>query len=132
MSDIYELRDAVLSSETNPLSAYIALKEFEKDLAVILRQVQPLALEEAKTYEDQTFDAFGAKVTVKSGAGRWSFKHIPQWNEAKETLKEVEEKAKSAYQNKGFGVIVEEDSGEIIEPAEYTEGAEQISVTIKK
>ena len=131
MSDIYELRDSVLSAEADALSAYITLKEFEKDLALIVKQVQPLALEEAKSYDETSFDAFGAKVTVKKGAGRWSFKHIPQWEKAKETLKEVEEKAKSAYNNKGFGMIVSDD-GEVIEPANYTEGEEQISVTIKK
>ena len=131
MSDIYELRDSVLSAEANALSAYIALKEFEKDLALIVKQVQPLALEEAKSYDETSFDAFGAKVTVKKGAGRWSFKHIPQWEKAKETLKNVEEKAKSAYNNKGFGMIVSDD-GEVIEPAEYTQGEEQISVSIHK
>lgn len=131
MEDIYTLRDAVLNEESNALSAYVMMKEFEKDLALILKQVQPLALEEAKTYENTSFEAFGAKITVKKAAGRWDFKHIPQWEKAKETLKDVEEKAKSAYNNKGFGMIVNEE-GEVIEPANYTEGSEQISVTINK
>lgn len=129
-NDLYELRDAVLNKEANPLSAYITLKEMEKDLAVILKQVQPLALEEAKTYEETTFNAFGAKITVKSGGGRWKFSHIPQWESAKETLKEIEEKAKSAYNNKGFGMIVS-DEGEVIEPAEFIAGSETIAISLK-
>lgn len=129
-NDLYELRDAVLNEEANPLSVYIALKEMEKDLAAILKQVQPLALEEAKTYGETTFDAFGAKITVKAGGGRWSYNHIPQWESAKETLKEIEEKAKSAYNNKGFGMIVN-DEGEVIEPAEYTSGSETLSISLK-
>lgn len=128
--DIYTLRDAVLSEESNALSAYVALKEMEKDLSVILKQIQPLALNEAKTYDEASFSAYGAKISVKKGAGRWSFNHIPQWESAKEALKEVEEKAKAAYNSQGFGLIVGED-GDVIEPAHYKEGDEQISVTIK-
>lgn len=128
--DIYTLRDAVLKEEANALSAYVALKEMEKDLSTIIKQIQPLALDEAKTYEETSFDAYGAKISVKKGAGRWSFTHIPQWFSAKESLKEVEEKAKAAYNSKGFGLIVG-DGGEVIEPAKYSEGSEQISVTIK-
>ena len=102
----------------------------EKDLAAILKQIQPLALAAAKTYEETTFNAFGANITVKSWSGRWNFSHIPQWESAKETLKESEEKAKSAYDNKGFGMIVS-DEGEVIEPAEYISGSETLAISLK-
>ena len=49
--DIYELKNSALAGETNALSAYVVLKEFEKDVADALEKLKELALEEAKTYE---------------------------------------------------------------------------------
>lgn len=132
MDDIYDLRDAVLDGETDALSAYITLKEIEKDLADALKKVQPLALEAARAYEEKTFNAFGAKITVKKSAGRWKFDHIESYNEAKEKLKKVEELAKQAYNSKSMGMDIVDEYGAIVEPAEYTEGQEQISVTLNK
>ena len=130
--DIYELKNSVLDGEADALSAYIALKEIEKDLADALKKVQPLALEAAQNYGEKTFEVFGAKVTVKNGAGRWGFGHIPQYNEAKERLKKLEELAKQAYNSKSMGMDVVDEDGVIVEPAEYTEGQETISIQLNK
>jgi ArsR family metal-binding transcriptional regulator len=129
--DIYELKKSALAGETNALSAYVVLKEFEKDVADALEKLKELALEEAKTYEEKTFEVFGAKITVKNGAGRWKFDHIQDWNTAKNELSEIEKAAKQAYQNQGVGIMSIRD-GEIMEAADYTEGKEQISVTLSK
>ena len=129
--DIYELKKSALAGETNALSAYVVLKEFEKDVADALEKLKELALEEAKTYEEKTFEVFGAKITVKNGAGRWKFDHIQDWNTAKNELSEIEKAAKQAYQNQGVGIMSIRD-GEIMESADYTEGKEQISVTLSK
>jgi|AntAceMinimDraft_5_1070358.scaffolds.fasta_scaffold141727_2 ArsR family metal-binding transcriptional regulator len=129
--DIYELKNSALAGETNALSAYVVLKEFEKDVADALEKLKELALEEAKTYEEKTFEVFGAKITVKNGAGRWKFDHIQDWNTAKNELSEIEKAAKQAYQNQGVGIMSIRD-GEIMEAADYTEGKEQISVTLSK
>ena len=129
--DIYELKNSALAGETNALSAYVVLKEFEKDVSDALEELKELALEEAKTYEEKTFEVFGAKITVKNGAGRWKFDHIQDWNTAKNELSEIEKAAKQAYQNQGVGIMSIRD-GEIVEAADYTEGKEQISVTLSK
>jgi len=129
--DIYELKNSALAGETNALSAYVTLKEFEKDVADALEKLKELALKEAKTYEEKTFDVFGAKVSVKNGAGRWKFDHIQEWNTAKENILGIELAAKQAYQNQGVGILSVRD-GEIMDAADYTEGKEQISVTLSK
>lgn len=128
---ISELKAAALDGEANALSAYITLKEIEAELKDAIDKVKPLALAEAKNYEETTFSAFGAKVTVKSGGGRWSYDHIPAWKEAKEKVTELEKAAQSAYKNSKIGMLVSEE-GEVVSPARYTEGEEQISVTLDK
>lgn len=114
----------------DPLRAYVALKNIEKNLANVMEQMKAQAIDEA-TKHGKTCTILGSEVTVKNAAGRWSFKHIDKWNELIDELKAFEEAAKQAYhaQLKG-AAIVNEATGEIVEPAQYSEGQTTISIKV--
>jgi hypothetical protein len=132
MTEITELKNLVLDGESNALAAYVALKEFERELADALKAVKPLALDEAESFGEKTFDAYGAKISVKNGPGTWKYDGIHQYTVAKATLKSIEDLAKKAYEAKKAGMTVVDAHGEIIQPAEYKEGETTISITLNK
>lgn len=122
---------SVKNGELNPLDAYIILKELEKVLRDSIVEINEYAVEEAKKY-GKSFDYKNASITVKPDAGRWDFSHIEKWKSTKEKLKELEDAAKSAYNAKGKDLLIASVDGELIEPAKYTPGKDNISVKIVK
>lgn len=131
MEQINDLKNAA-DGWINPLAAYVALKRISERAAAMMSEVKDWAISEAEKQGQKEFEAFGAKVAIRNSAGKWDFSGVAQWNTAKEKLKSVEELAKSAHSNKKHGVqIFDEATGEVIEPAEYTEGATNIFITLK-
>lgn len=127
---IQELIDGVLNGDIDPLKAYIQLKAKEQAVKGALSIIQDHAIENANTYGEKTFKAFGAEITCKSAAGRWDYKHIPQIAKLNDQVKDLQKLAQDAYKLYERGQAVVDLHGEVVEPAKFTPGKDIISIKL--
>jgi len=127
MINIDTIKEDVEQGNVDALEAYIQLKSIEKELKESLSMVQEFALQEAEKYGPGEFEAFGASINVKNGAGRWSYKELPWFN----TYQLEQDAAKQAYKMSQKGQKLITEDGEVIIPAEFTPGKLTLSIRIK-
>lgn len=73
------------------------------------------------------------KLSMREGGGRWSFEHIAEWNKLIERKKNIEDRHKHAYRNHMKGIAaVDEETGEIIEPAVFKHNGPSIVILKNK
>lgn len=125
-----ELTQSVIDGNADPLEAYIHLKSIEKRISECLKEVEPIAYQEADKWSEKVFTYKGAEIQKKNAAGRYDYSTVSLWKQAEERKKKIEELAKVAY--KGGVTVVDEESGEVVEPCAYTEGKSIISVRLLK
>lgn len=129
MQQIQEYGYAWADGHVDALAAYITLSRIEKLIAEIKNEIKPYAIDQSGQWHEKTFTYFGATIEKKSAAGRWDFKGVQAWNEAKATLSSIEERAKAAAQAaQKFGAAMVSEDGELLEGAVYTPGAEIIAL----
>lgn len=129
--EIDELQKQVMDGEVEALRAFIVLRQVEKHLKDAIDSIKDLAAEEAEGYGEKEFELEGCKVSVRNGAGRWSFKGLPDWEDHKARLKGIEDLHKQAYKMIGKGGVHTED-GEVVEPAQFTPGGTVVALVIPK
>jgi hypothetical protein len=125
---IHELIEQVANGETDALKAYIELKGLSDTITQVMKEIKREAVIEADRYDGKTFQAFGATIEKRSGGGVWSFKHLPDWNDANQKKKDVEEMHKQAF--KITGDVIDPETGEIMQPAEFKPNADTIAIKI--
>jgi hypothetical protein len=113
----------VLEGNMDALEAFVVLKKHLQELETVLKDLQPLAVDEAAKYGEKTFNAFGATVEQRNGASQWKY-YGHAFEAAQSNLKYVQDIAKA-----GGGVHPE--TGEIIEPAVKVEGKSTIAISFK-
>jgi hypothetical protein len=126
---IVDMVDGVEEGQLNPLEVYVSLKKLEDALSAAMKQIKDSALDEAQKHSAKEFVFAGAKIQVKNAAGKWDYANVSAWNHAKEQIKSIEEQAKQAYKMKA--PLINGDTGEVIEPAQYTEGATTLAISFK-
>jgi len=107
-----------------PLQFHIELKELADTIKNFQDQVKPLALTEAGKWHGQVYQ--GYEITRKAGGGRYNYDHIPQVVELKNALKEREKLHQHAYKNMNHGIYLNEQTGEVYEPAQYLQNEDTI------
>jgi hypothetical protein len=128
------IRQEAENGNRSALSAYILLRRMLEDLTADAEAVKELAIrehQERHSSEEVTID--GAVVKKHPGRAMYDYKGIQQWVLQNQKLKAIEDKAKYAAQvavSKG-GQVVDEDTGEIIEPAKVTYTKDSISVSFQ-
>ena len=127
MEIIQQLTFAVEEGNLSALDAYIQLHQIEKLAGEARKQIQAQAVTEAQR-EGKQFTRMGFEVQCRAGAGRWDYKHIKEWEAKKFELAQIEERAKWAYKSAEKGITPIDDDGVIVEPAQYTPGADTIAV----
>ena len=127
MIKIETIKQDVEEGTIDALEAYVMLKTIEKELKESLDIVKEHALVEAEKYGEKTFDAFGAEIGVKNGAGRWDFKKLEWWK----VYQLEQESAKEAFKMSEKGQKLITEDGEVIEPAIYIPGKTVLSIRIK-
>lgn len=127
MEIIQQLTFAVDNGNLSALDAYIQLHQIEKLAGEARKQIQAQAVTEAQR-EGKQFTRMGFEIQCRSGAGRWDYKHIQQWEAKKFELSQLEEKAKWAFKSAEKGITPIDDDGVIIEAAIYTPGADTIAL----
>lgn len=123
--EILELALAAQRGDSDPIQAYIALKEIEAELKKAIEITQPLAISEADKYPGKQIDFSNAVIEKKSAPARWEYKHIAAWHDAQKRLDWVQKIAQA-------GGGADPESGEIIDKAVRIEGKSTIAVTLKK
>lgn len=127
MEIIQQLTFAVEEGNLSALDAYIQLHQIEKLAGEARKQIQAQAVTEAQR-EGKQFTRMGFEIQCRAGAGRWDYKHIPDWEAKKFELLQIEEKAKWAFKSAEKGITPIDEDGVIVEPAIYTPGADTIAL----
>jgi len=123
-----DLHDAAQDGFIDPLTAFTLFHRLKSCVELNMKAIQDQAVNEAAKYDGKTFNINGYEVTKKSGAGRWDFKHLSDWNEVKNNLSDIEEKHKTAFKMAEKGDTYITEGGEVVEPATYMPGADTISL----
>jgi hypothetical protein len=107
-----------------PLQFHIELKELADTIKNFQDQVKPLALTEAGKWHGQVYH--GYEITRKAGGGRYNYDHISQVMELRAELKEREKLHQHAYKQMNLGIFLNEQTGEVYEPAQYLQNEDTI------
>lgn len=125
-----ELARKASEGETDPLDAYIDLKLALSELTDALESIAPLAITQRLKYGKENPIRKGFMVEYSEGTPRYSYKHFDLWAKANEQVKSIEEVMKQAAKlNK---TIIDEATGEVIEPASVTYTKPFIKLTFQK
>jgi hypothetical protein len=127
--NIKQLAFAVERGEADPLTAFAELAKIEKVAKEAKEQIKEQAIAEAAKYAERAIPIAGVIVEKKAAAGKWDFKGIRAWSEAKANLAAIEERAKAAYQAaQKFGAITATEDGEVLELPTYQSGGETLAI----
>ena len=96
----------------NALIIYAELKALLDETKAAVDAVQPLAMEEAEKHGEKAFEFKGFKFERRNGRATYSFKNIPEWNEKKLQLQEVEKRAKAALAAANKNILTATEDGE--------------------
>jgi hypothetical protein len=129
MSITEHLRDAALRAtdgHTSAAEAYAYLRAIDKVLQECLELVKPTAIDEVERYGQEGYAAHGLRLTVKSAAGRWSYRGVQAHAQAAAKLRLIEQLAQAATKTGGH---ITDDDGVVIEAATYTAGGTTLYTT---
>lgn len=118
----------VVDGEAYALTAFAKLNDIAQAITSAQERVKEYALKEADTYYDENKFTFAGRTFTKVPARQMvKYDHVPQWKELAERRKRIEQLSLQAA--KTFGVtIVDDETGEVIEPAQITFTKPSISV----
>ena len=130
-SQVKDLVGAVKGGWVDPIEAVGAIKMFAKVLEDANKQIKQQVQEALLSYPNG-FENSTLKVELRNGATRYKYDHIPQWVEAKEALKAIEEDAKDAAKQIQRGNLAVTADGEERQAAIVIPAGETIFITLKK
>ena len=110
-----QLVQDILEGQVDPLMGYAELKRELTRLQKCIKEIEPLAFDEAAKFQNKSFDYNGYHFTQTDGRRIWDFKGIPSWKIAKEQLTHIENNAKAAYSAFEKGLQTVDGDGELIE-----------------
>lgn len=112
MINLEEIKQQLINEEIDPLEVFANLKEYEKGFKEVLNLAKEQAIEEAEKYE-KTFELKGFKFERQQGRAIYNFKGLKEWQEAEAVKKQVEAKAKNAFNAYKLGNDVISEDGEL-------------------
>lgn len=98
---------------TNPLEAFAVFKKLEKLFTEAKKKVDELAIEEAEKYGVTQFEYSNQKFELRNSSRTYDYSNIKEWIDAKQKLKEVEEKYKQVANTNH--IVIDQETGEILE-----------------
>lgn len=126
IEQLTDVEHRVKEDDDYALDTLVALKTLEKVVKNIKDSVEEYALDEFDMYGEKTVKKRGHTIIKQEGRGRYNYSKYEGYMDKKKSLKEVEEKMKAAY--KTNSTIVDEDTGEVIPPAEFNPGKTVLAV----
>ena len=127
INEVAEYAQMVADGVINPLRVMVMFNELEKAVKEAKESILQDAITEFEKHGGKPIIEYGFNIS-KSASGRYSYDNNPDWVRLSETIKELEKRMQTAY--KGGGSILDESTGELIEPAIYKPNKE--SLTFKK
>jgi hypothetical protein len=115
METLEQLLQDVKNGNESALKAYAILKKTEDSIKTMIDEVKEQALQEAAQHSEKTFSDHGYIFEKRNGSARYSFKHIEEWNNLKEEIKQLETRSKQAYSSYQKGMLSATTDGEEIE-----------------
>jgi len=121
--EIRELQDGALEGEIDSLIAYTNLREIKEQAEQAMDSIRESALKNFRSYGERELYFQGYKVSETAG-GKYDYKDIQEWTDAKAMLSEIEKKAQEAYKTGAEidGII----------PAIYCSNKSSLSFKLKK
>ena len=117
----------VIEGEAYALSVLANLNDMAQAIAAAQERVKEYAMKEATAYDGNKFTFAGRTFTKVPARQMVKYDHVPQWKELAERRKRIEQLSLQAA--KTFGVtIVDDETGEVIEPAQISYTKPSISV----
>lgn len=114
---------------TEALDVYIDLYELKSHIEDFMKSVKDEAMVSAERLRGESFR--GYRVEISKG-GRWDYKHISEWVEAKEELTRIEKRAQEAHKIGANGAFIIDEDGVQATPGKYVFNAESIRLTKQK
>lgn len=127
-NELMDVVDGVERGSRSALLAYAEMKRFADIASQAVKQIEPIAMEEAIKYGEKEFETHGFKFQIRNGATRYSYKHIPEWQEANEKVKDVEERYKAAFIARQKGLLTASEDGEEMILPEITRSKDSLIV----
>lgn len=121
-AQVQQIVGCVEKGKVNPLEAFIYLNWMQKIAESAKKLLSEQAIAEAEKYPEKEAEVYDATVTVKNGAGRYTYP---------ESVKKLQELSKLACKAQKQNNTIVDDNGEIVEPAVYKQGSTVLSITFK-
>ena len=106
---------SVIDGRTNALDLKIFIKETKDLMSEIEKDIEEIVQEEAQKWHKQSYS--GYDIEYSEGRRILDYKHIPEWQEAKQKLLEVEDKCKAALESGKRNLMAVNEYGLVIEAA---------------
>lgn len=122
----------VIDGNENGLKLLAEIKKVEAELEKIKAEIMPVCLSEMENCISGTtrsFENWGVSFSLTAG-GRYKYDSYKTHKEYTNRLKIIENKMQAAY--KSNSTIIDDETGEIIPPAEYFENKLSITIKFKK
>jgi len=127
-NELMDIVDGVERGSKPALLAYAEMKRFADIAAQAVKQIEPVAMEEALNFGEKDFETNGFKFQIRNGATRYSYKHIPDWQTVQKELKEVEERYKAAFIARQKGLLTASADGEELILPEITRSKDSLVI----
>ena len=118
--------EAIENGQTNPLTAYIELKQFNDLILSMMDKVKEQAVEERRKYGKEEVIKNGYKIELANGRKLWKYDHSERWKELNNSRKMYEELMQKAYNGME---IADATSGEIVPAAELSYSQDTLRLT---
>ena len=118
--------EAIENGQTNPLTAYIELKQFNDLISSMMDKVKEQAVEERRKYGKEEVIKNGYKIELANGRKLWKYDHSERWKELNNSRKMYEELMQKAYNGME---IADATSGEIVPAAELSYSQDTLRIT---
>ena len=121
--------DAIEGGNVDPLEMHIKAKAVKKVVDEVIKKTDDIVREEASKYGAKRFERFSAVIQMKEASESPDYAEDPIWQQLNAKLKAREEQLKQAFQMRGKGVLIDEDTGEqvLVVPPKFTKGNITIS-----
>jgi len=132
--DVQALLD---SGQSDPLKLLIKMKVCTEYFGNMIKRLQPAAIIEAAKYAEGENTMYSIKFNEATSPQKYDYSDDDTWNELKEAESTMADKRKERelFLKKGIGTggVVDDSSGEIINPPKLKSGGERIlKVTISR
>ena len=130
---VHNLENLVSSGETSPLEIYLQAKMYAEVSKKIIdsKIIKGGAYDEGENYKKETFN--GCRIDYSQTGDTLDYESDLEYQKINEALKARKDLLKQAYDSKKKGVsVIDEKSGEIVEPPKVKKESESImKITFK-